>query len=146
MVDVQLERVRAGVLDSARMGNPAAGGARVQAGDDRDLHLGLDPFEAREIAILGADEGLDRRKVVERLGELLGALLERAIEPDLLGQDLLLEQRRQDDRPHAGTFQPRGGGRFAVVRGGRGNDRRSELEPQVAGVQVDAHAPFPSLS
>ena len=37
----------------------------------------LDPLERGEVAVGGADERVDGREVVERLGELLGALLER---------------------------------------------------------------------
>ena len=96
---------------------------------------GLDPLERGQVAVGGAHERLDRREVVERLGEVLGALLERAVELDLLGQDLLLEQRRQDDRADAGALEPPGHGRLRVVRRGRGDDRRAELEPEVAGAR-----------
>ena len=75
---------------------------------------------AREVAVGRARERRQGREVVERLGEDLGALLERAGELDLLGQDLLLEQRRQDDRPDARPVEP----------AGRGRDRRSGARPR----------------
>ena len=122
------------------------GAARVQAGDDRDRDGGLDPLEGGQVAVGGARERLDGREVVERLGEDLGALLERAVELDLLGEDLLLEQRRQDDRADAGAFEPPGHRRIRVVRRRRGDDRGAELQPEVAGAQVDGHDPSPSPS
>ena len=96
---------------------------------------------AGEVAVGRADEPVDAGEVAERLGELLGALLERAAELELLGQDLLLEQRRaaRSRRPRRCSSRRRDR-RVAVVRGGRGHDRRAEVEPEIGGAQIDGHA------
>ena len=62
---------------------------------------GLDPLQGREVSVAGAVVGVEVREVVERLGELVGAGLQRPVDAQLLVDDLLLEQRRQDDRPGA---------------------------------------------
>src|ERR1019366_1435935 len=124
--------------------DPAAGGARVQARDDGHRDLALDPLERGEVAVGGAHECIDGREVVEGLGELLGALLERAAELDLLAHDLLFEQRWEDDGSHPRTLKEPGGQRLPVVRSRGGDDRRAEVETEVAAMQVDSHAPSPS--
>ena len=108
--------------------------------------LGLDPFEPRNVAVGRAHERDDPREVVEGLGEVFGALLQRALEPELLRQDLLLEQRREDDRPGTRGLEAAGHGRLPILRRGRGDDRRAELEAEVAGAEIHAHDPSPSLS
>ena len=117
VVQVEFECVRPGILEASSKADPAAQGAPVQAGDDGDRDRGLDPLERGHVAIRGTGERLDGGEVVEGLGEDPSALLERAREADLLGEDLLLEQRRQDDRADPCTFQPpgRSGGRCYAV-------------------------------
>ena len=61
------------------------------------------PFERGEVAVADPVELGDGREVAERLGELLGALVEGAVELDLVVEDLLLEQRGQHDRADAGA-------------------------------------------
>ena len=65
-------------------------------------------------------------EVVERLGEMLAAGFEGERQPDLLGDDLLLEQRRQHDGAHAGVGQSLGPVDVAGERAGRGHDRRRQ--------------------
>jgi hypothetical protein len=129
VVEVQLKRVGTGVLDEPRVPDPAAGTRRVEAGDDRDGSPGLDPCDGGDISVGGADEPIDRREVVERLGEVLGALLQRPVELELLGHDLFFEQRREDDRADARGLQSRGHRRLSVLGRGRGDNGRAEFEP-----------------
>ena len=62
---------------------------------------------------------------------MLGALLERAIETDFFGQDLLLEERWEHDRARARALEKAGGVRLAIVwRRGR-DDRRAKVQPKI---------------
>ena len=144
MVEVELEGIRTRLLDPAGVADPAAGSRRVQAGDDRHGDGRLDPLERGDVAIGRADERFDRWKVGQRFRERLRALLERAAELDLLGQDLLFEQRWQDDRPDAGRLETAGHLGLAVLRCGRGDERRPQVEPEVASPKVHAHVGAPS--
>jgi hypothetical protein len=123
VVEVEFERIRAGRLELTRISDPAARRAGVEAGDDRHIDGRLDPLERRHVSIRRTDDPVDRGEVVERLGELLGALIEGEVELELLAQDLLLEQRRQDDRSDAGPFETAGHPGIAVVRRRGGDDR-----------------------
>ena len=67
------------------------------------------------------------------------ALVERPIEPDLLGQDLLLEQGGQHDGPDAGALEERGVVRVRVLWRGRSHDRRAEIQPEIGRPEVDGH-------
>ena len=71
------------------------------------LRLGLDALQGAQVALALADEGLDLREVVERLGEAFRAGLQGVRELDLLVLDLLLEERGHDDGASPGGFQPR---------------------------------------
>ena len=145
-VEVQLEGVRASILNPVGIANPAAYRRRVEAGYDRDSGLLLDSFEPVEIALGRALEPVDRREIVQRFREMFGALLEGPIELELLGDDLLLEQRRQDDRANPGSLEPCGYCRFTVVGRRRGDNRRAEVQSEIAGSQVDRHARSPASS
>ena len=116
MVDVQLQGIRSGRLDPAGVVDPATGRGGVEAANDRHRHRGLDPFERGEVPVGGAGHMPDRREVVERLGEVLGPLLERSIQVGLLGQDVLLEQGGQDDRADPGPLKAPGEGGVHVQR------------------------------
>ena len=74
---------------------------------------------------------VDRREVVEGLGEVLGTLLERAVESDLFGQDLLLEERWEHDRARARALEKAGGVRLAVVRRRGRDDRRAKVQTEI---------------
>ena len=77
----------------------------------------------REVSISRAKEPVDGRKVIERLGEMLGPLLQRVVEVDLFGQNLLFEQRWQNDRPGPRALDQAGSDRVPVERGRGRNDR-----------------------
>ena len=103
-------------------------------------------FDGGKVAVGRSDEPIDGREVIERLGEVFGALLQRPVELQLLGDDLFLEQRWEDDRPDARRLETRGHRGLAVLRRGRGDNRRAELETEVPRAQVDRHASSPSPS
>ena len=147
-VEVELEGVGAGFGHEPREADPAAHGVGVEAADDGDAGLALDALEGPQVAVALADEGVHLGEVVERLGEAFRAGLQRGRQLDLLVLDLLLEERGQDDGAGTGRLQLGRTLRVAGERGGRGDDGRSQLQPQVAGAQVDGHwrSPFPLLA
>ena len=73
-------------------------------------------LDRREVAIAGAIERGDPREVVERLGEVFRAGLERPVEFDLLVEDLFLEERRHHDGGSPGRLDLPGGDQFTVER------------------------------
>ena len=88
----------------------------------------LDLREPSQVAVSDTRHRLDRGEVLESFGELAGADFERAIELDLVVDDLLLEQRRQNDGADAGLLEETGDLGFACRRRGRGDDRRAQIE------------------
>ena len=92
VVQVQFEGVGAGVGDELGVADPSSGGSRVEAADDGHRRAGLHALEIGEVALAGVREVVDGGEVVERLGEMLRARFQGAVELDLLVQDLLFEQ------------------------------------------------------
>jgi hypothetical protein len=123
VVEVELDRVGAGVTEQAGVAHPASGGEGVDAGDHGHRNAGLDRFQVGQVAVRGAGVRRQRREVVERLGEVLGAGLEDRGQLDLLVDDLLFEQGGHDDGARAGVSEARGRVRVAGHWTGGGNDR-----------------------
>ena len=67
---------------------------------------------------------------------MLRARLEGEVELDLFVDDLLLEQRRQHDRRRAGGDEPSDHLEVAGQRTGRRDDRRAQLQAEVAGGEI----------
>ena len=109
----------------------------------------LEPRMAVSVPLGGVGERVDGREVAERLGELAGRRASSArTSSTSLVDDLLLEQRRQDDRPDAGLLEAHRVGQVGVARApAEATMRRPQVEPEVAGSQIDAHARgLPSLA
>ena len=89
--------------------------------------------DGREVAVGGALEGVQRREVVERLGEVLGALLERPAELDLLAARPPPRRARAGRWPRRRPPAAAGRSRAACVKGlARGHERAAQLEAEVA--------------
>ncbi len=120
VVDVQLDRGRAGVLHRACVVGPAAGRDAVEAGDHRDARPR--PRRARAGSGSGVGRGPPRRSAgssrAPQGSSRAGGVDEPSVARGLLSQ-LLLEQREQHDRADAGVRQPP----YAVERVG---ERRGE--------------------
>ena len=117
--------------------NPPSGGGGVEAADDGHRRVGLDALDVGQVTLSGVGEVADGGKVVERFGEVFGAGLERPVELDLLVEDLLFEQGGQHDGGRAGCNDARDGVGVTVERRGRGHDRRTQVETEVASGKVD---------
>ena len=143
VVQVELQRVGAGVLHQARVPDPCAARVGVEAGDDRDRDALLGLLDPLEIALPDTLELGDVGEVVERLGELLRALVEGAGQLDLVVEDLLLEQRGQDDGPDARVLELLHERRVAGQRRGGRDDGGSQVQPQVSGPKIGGHASVP---
>ena len=132
-VQVEFQRVRSGFLHELGVANPAAGRGGVEACDDRHGGRGLDRGQIGQIAVPDARQRIHCREVLEGFRELAGAGFERLVQPDLVVEDLLLEQRREHDGPHARLVEATGGGGIAGQRRGRSHDRRAEFETEIPG-------------
>ena len=76
VIDVQLERVGAGLLDRFGVLRPAADGRAVQAGDDGDFHRLLGLGDVLEVFLRAEAEFLRFGEIGERFGEAVGAVLQ----------------------------------------------------------------------
>jgi len=74
VVDVQLERVRAGLLDLPGVRDPAARRDTVEAADDRDVHGRLGPPDVLEVGVGAEVVARHVREVRDRLGIALSAV------------------------------------------------------------------------
>ena len=106
VVDIQLDRGRAGVLHRARVVGPAFRGDAVEACDHRDVDRRDGALQQAQIAAWARVLLGYLREIGQRLGEALGAGIgEPGVQLGLLAQ-LLLEQRVQHDRADARVRQP----------------------------------------
>ena len=142
VIQVELQRVRAGLLDECRVPGPARRRGGVEARDDRHRKLRLQSLDQREVAIAHRRKGVDGREVVERLGEVPGTRVERAVELDLFVENLLFEQRWHDDRRCSRVLHPLRTRELAVERRRRRDDRRAQVETEIPRRQID-HAESP---
>ncbi len=106
VVDVQLDRGRAGLFERVGVVGPPAGGDAVEAGDHRDVHSGGRAFQQAQVAArAGAGVG-GGRKVGQRLGEAFGPGVGQRRVGGRFAAQLLLEQGVEHDRADAGVGQP----------------------------------------
>ena len=136
VVDVQLDRGGAGVLHRPGVVGPAAGGDAVQAGDHRNVDCGGGALEQAQVAPRAGLFFGGGREVGERLGEALGAGVDQPRVLGCLAAQLLLEERVEDDRAHAGIGQPPYAVHRLRERGRRRDERVAQRETHVAGREV----------
>ena len=136
-VDVQLERVGAGLLDllGVARASPSAVVPLSEAMTgtlDRRLDL------ADLLEVLAGPEGevVGLREVGERLGEALLVHLHVVDHALLFVGDLLLEQRAQDDGRRAGVLEPLHPVELVGHRRGAGHQRVGEAEAKIRCRQV----------
>jgi hypothetical protein len=103
-VDVELDRVGAGLLQERRVLDPGAGVDGVEAGDDRDLQVGFGLSEQGQVAV-----GAGVVAVQPGQGPLGGPVAEAAA-GDLLEHagflgELLLEQGREHHRARTSLLE-----------------------------------------
>ena len=72
-VEVELDRVGAGVGQQRGVAHPSAGGGGVQAGNHRYVDRGFDHRQCLDVALAGVGEPGDVGEVVQRFGEVLTA-------------------------------------------------------------------------
>ena len=114
---------------------PAAAGGAVQARDHRQVERGLGVGDESEVAVeLVLAPGLG--EVGERLGEGLGSLREESLPVEGRVGDVLLEERRQDDRRGARVLESLERVDTAGQRARRGDEGARELQPEVGGAQI----------
>ena len=86
-------------------------------------------------------------EVAERLGEVLGSGLQCQVELDLVVEDFLLEEGRENERGGAGVDEPAHDVDVAGEGAGRRHDRGAQLDAEVVGGEVGhgAMASVPSV-
>lgn len=135
-INIQLQRIGAGLLDLFRIGRPAAGGRAVQAGDDGDAHRFFRLGDVFEIFLRAEVEGFRLREIGQRLGETFRALHHALVQFGPVLAQLLLEQRVKHHGGRAGVLHF-----FDVVnvlreRRRGGHQRRAEFQSEISGRQV----------
>ena len=104
VVDVQLDGLRSCALEMAGVLHPPSRRRSVETGDHRDRELIACLLDQGEVPS-GADVVVvELGQVAQRFGERIGTEVERRVDGERLSLDLLLEERRQNDRPCAGLF------------------------------------------
>ncbi len=135
-IEIQLDRVGAGVLEQLRIAQPPADVGAVQAGDHRDVEGRLRRFDEIEIpvdpAVVVVEFGPQRR----RLAEAVPMQREEPVDLARLVLDLLFEERWQHDGGGAVLLEGAQPLDIAGQRPGGRNDRRTQWQAQVRGVQI----------
>ena len=137
VIDVQLERIGAGLLHLAGVLEPAAGGGAVEAGNDGNFDRLFALGDVHQV-------GLRPHHPVEQVGKMAGGLGgsvvafgDEAIEFVAVDIDLLLEERMQDHGRRARVFKPTDVAHFVAHGRGRCHQRVFEFQPEVRRGKVD---------
>ena len=141
IVDVELQRIGAGLLDLPGVVDPAPGGHPVEAADDRNAHRGLDPAKMLQIGVGTEVIAPHVGKVRERLRVALGAVREMMVEIVALERDLLFEERREHHGRRSRIFHPTDIAHVLAERTGRGHERAREPESEVLGGEINHACP-----
>ena len=141
LVEVQLERVGARLLDQAGVFDPAAERGAVETRDHRDAQTPLGRGDPLQIRVRTHLVTLEIGQVVERFGEDTGARLERVVDRERIARELFLEERGQHHRGHAGIFESPQAVERAGERRRRGDQRRAQHETEVMTRQIRHDAP-----
>ena len=139
LVDVDLEGVGAGLLDQARVLDPALGGRAVQGRDHGDLDCRLDPLDLLQVVVRAEREDLRLGQVRRGFGMGLARPGVRAVGGELVADDLLLEERAQDDGGGARVLEAAHGIQVVGQRRGAGHQRMRQLEAEVRRREVHGH-------
>jgi hypothetical protein len=142
-VEVQLDGVGAGLGETSGVADPSAPARGVEACDHRNADCRLQLGDPCEVTLGGIRDRVDRREVVERLREVLGARFEGAVQLDLLLEDLLLEQRRHHDGGGSRIHDPADRVDVVVEGTGRRDDWRLEFQAEIRRREIGGH---PTLS
>ena len=139
-VGVELDRRGTGVHLLAGVAGPSPGGGTVERGDHRHVHRGHRRLQVAEVGPGPGPVVAHLREPTGGLAEAARALVQHLLELQRVGVDLLLEQRRQHHGAGAGVHRSSQQVQVPADGGGGGDHRAAQLQPQVAGGQVDAHS------
>ena len=132
-INVQLERISAGLLDLPRVIQPAAKCAAVQAADDWDIDRRFRLGDVLEVRFRPNLELGPNRKIAQRLRVRFRALFKIKIQVVVIAPNLLFEKRMKNDRRSACVFHS-----FDVVdlfrkRRCRWHQRRAQFKAEISG-------------
>src|SRR6202022_1213860 len=118
VIDVELQRVSARLLDQTRVFDPPSGRDAIQTGNDGNTRPCLGTPQMLEVFIRRQPEVVRLGVVAGRLPvATVGTYVQIAIQDVAFELDLFLEQRVQDDGRGAGVFHPANG--VEIARQGR---------------------------
>jgi hypothetical protein len=136
VIDVELERVRAGLLDLLRVLEPARGRDAVERRDDGHRDGLADAADLLEVRV-GPEAVLARLgEERARLGERVRVRLEVVEEALVRGRDLLLEDRVHHDRGGARVLEALDHVEVIHERRGARHEGMCEREAEVVGAEV----------
>ena len=133
VVDVQLERVCAGLLDAPGVIDPGPVRHAIQAGDDGNMGGFLGLVNELQVVIGAGVIRPHLREVGRRFIEALGPVAHEVIERVAFLLDLFLEQGGQDDGRRAGILEPLDPIQIARQRRSRRHQRVGQLQAHVGG-------------
>ena len=136
VIDVELERVRAGLFDQVGVVNPAAHAHAVERADHRDVHRLLDAGDLVQVAVRPEAVVLHFREIGDGLGERFRRVLGVGEFRDLVVGDLLLKKRVHDDGGGPGVFEAAHVVELVNERRGSGHHRVFQGQAEVGGGEV----------
>lgn len=100
-IQIEFERIRAGLLDLVRVLDPAAARNAVEAGDHGKIDRRFGSTQMLEIQIRGQLVVVEIREVAQSLGGAVAAVRQAVIRRQAFVSDLLLKERVEHDRRRA---------------------------------------------
>ena len=137
VIDVELQRIGAGLLQCAPEFHPARQGDAVEARHHRDVQPRFQAVQVFEVALQPALEFAMARQEAVGFGMTEIGVQQEAVEHRVLRLQLLLEQRIHHQRGSAGILQLQRSVEVARQRRSRGHQRVLQLEAEVVGREVD---------
>ena len=144
-INIQFDRLGAGLLDLAGQLHPAAGPKAIEAGDHRHPQPGPGLADQIEIGLGTAVAEGPFRQVAEGLGIAVATSDGVAVQLQLVALDLLFKQGMEHDRAGPGQLERLELGQaFAQGRRRPHHQRVAQLQAQVGGGEIDAGHGFTS--
>ena len=143
MVDVEFQRIGAGLLQFTAQFHPAGRGDAVEARHHGNFQAAFELMQMRQVVIEAAAElAMIGQKAVLRFATAKAGMQQKAVHHRVFRLQLLFEQRIHHQCGGAGILQPQRRVEVARQRRCRGHQRVLELEAEVVGGKID-HVRFP---
>jgi len=135
VIQMQLERVGAGILKQSGVLEPAARRRSVERRHHRHADGALHAPQVLEVFVR-PDRHPDRRLEAPRLGERIGVGVDVLDRVELFAGDLFLEQRAQHEHRRAGVLERAHQIEIVAERAGADDERMRQPHPEIGGAEI----------